>query len=249
MSGHNRWMKIKGKKLAGDLKRSVGWGKFLREITLTARMGGGDPANNTGLRVAIERARSENMPTDTIQRAIKKGLGELGDVTFEELVYEVYGPGGSAMVIEVMTDNRNRTASEVRHLLDMNDVKIGTSGSVLYLFKRRGSMAFEAGKVVEDTLMEAALELGAVDVQVADGLLTVLTEPNAYFTVKEGLEKKGLVPAQSELGLVPDTFVRLEGKPAEAMVKLINALEAHDDVKNVYSNADIDDEVYDRVGG
>jgi len=248
MSGHNRWQKIKGKKLAGDLKRSVGWGKFLREITLTTRMGGDDPANNTGLRVAIERARSENLPNDTIQRAIKKGMGELGNVTVEELIYEAYGPGGSAMVIEVMTDNRNRATSEVRHLLDMNNARIGAAGSVLYLFKRRGSMAFEAGKVNEDVLMEAALDLGADDVQAGDGVLTVLTEPGAYFTVKEGLEKKGLVPAQSELGLVPDTTVRLEGKVAEAMARLINALEEHDDVKNVYSNADIDDEVYERVG-
>jgi YebC/PmpR family DNA-binding regulatory protein len=242
-------MKIKGKKLAGDRKRSVGWGKFLREITLTAKMGGGDPANNTGLRVAIERARGENMPNDTIQRAIKKGLGELGDVTYEELVYEAYGPGGSAMVIEVLTDNRNRTAAEVRHLLDMSDAKIGVPGSVMYLFKKRGSLAFEAGTVEEDTLMEAALDSGADDVQVGEGVLTVLTEPSAYFTVKEALEKKGLVPAQSELGLIPDNTIRLEGKTAETMAKLINALEEHDDIKNVYSNADIDDEVFERVGG
>jgi len=249
MSGHNRWQKIKGKKLAGDQKRSVGWSKFLREITLTARMGGGDPANNSALRVAIERARGDNLPNDTIQRAIKKGIGELGEMQVEELLYEAYGPGGSAMVIEILTDNRNRTAQEVRSLLDRYNARIGASGSVLYLFKRRGSMAFEAGAVDEDKLMEAALDAGADDVQSGDGVLTVLTEPNAYFTVKEGLEKKGFVPTQSGLGMVPDTTIHLAGKDAEAMARLINALEEHDDVKNVYANADIDDEVYERVVG
>ncbi|MFA6033549.1 MAG: YebC/PmpR family DNA-binding transcriptional regulator [Myxococcota bacterium] len=248
MSGHNRWQKIKGKKLAGDRKRSVGWGKFIREITLSVRTGGEDPANNTALRVAIERARGENMPSDTIQRAIKKGTGEAGSETYEELTYEAYGPGGSAMVIEVLTDNRNRATAEVRHLLDRYGAKIGASGSVLYIFKKRGSISFEAGSVSEDALMEAALELGADDVQTEGGVLTVLTDPASYFTVKEGLEAKGFTAAQSELGLVPDNSVRLEGKVAEAMVKLTAALEESDDVKNVYSNADIDDEVYERVG-
>ncbi|MBI5529127.1 MAG: YebC/PmpR family DNA-binding transcriptional regulator [Deltaproteobacteria bacterium] len=249
MSGHNRWSKIKGKKLAGDRKRSVGWGKFLREITLTARIGGGDPANNTGLRVAIERARADNMPNDTIQRAIKKGIGELGDLHVEELLYEAYGPGGSAMVIEILTDNRNRTAQEVRSLLDRYNARIGASGSVLYLFKRRGSMAFEAGAVDEEKLLEAALDLGADDVQSGDGVLTVLTDPAAYFAVKEGLEQKGLKPVESGLGFLPDTTVRLDGKVAEAMARLLAALEEHDDVKNVYANAEIDDEIFDRVAG
>jgi len=249
MSGHNRWQKIKGKKLAGDLRRSVGWGKFLREITLTARIGGGDPANNTGLRVAIERARGDNLPNDTIQRAIKKGLGELGGMTVEELVYEAFGPGGTKMVIEVMTDNRNRTASEVRHLLDINGARIGVPGSVLHSFKRRGSIVFEAGAVDEEKLMEAALELGADDIQSEEGVLTVLTDPAVYFTVKDGLEKKGLVAAHSELGLIPDNFVQLEGKVAESMARLINALEGSDDIKNVYHNAEIDDEIMERAAG
>ena len=249
MSGHNKWSKIKGKKLAGDQRRSVGWGKFLREITLTTRMGGGDPNNNSALRVAIERAHGDNMPNDTIQRAIKKGLGLEGDVQVEELIYEAYGQGGSAMVIEVLTDNRNRTAQEVRSLLDRYSARIGASGSVLFMFKRRGSIVFEAGKVDEDKLMEAALEAGADDVKTGDGELTVLTEPAAYFTVKEGLEKKGFAPTASELGMVPDSTIHLAGKEAETMAKLLNALEEHDDVKNVFTNADIDDEVFERVSG
>jgi YebC/PmpR family DNA-binding regulatory protein len=249
MSGHNRWSKIKNKKLAGDVKRSKGWSKFIREITFTARIGGGDPVNNAGLRAAIDRARADNMPNDTIQRAIKKGSGELDGVQYEEMVYEAYGPGGTAMVIEVMTDNRNRTASDVRMILDRNNAKIGASGSVLYHFKKRGTIVFAADAVDEDKLMEAALELGADDVKVDDGELVVLTDPGIYFTVKDGLEKRGFSASASDLGMVPDTRIRLQGKDAEVMARLLSALDDHEDVKNVFANADIDDEVFERVVG
>lgn len=247
MSGHNRWSKIKHKKLAGDARKSKGWTKFIREITVAARAGGGDPAGNARLRVAIDKARADNMPNDTIQRAIKKGTGEMGDVQYEELLYEVYGPGGTAIIIELMTDNRNRTASEVRHLLDKHNAKLGASGSVLYLFKKRGSVVFEAGTIDEDKLMEAALDLGAEDVQSSDGDLTVLTDQGKYFDVKEGLEKQGFKPISSEVGMMPDTTIHLDGKEAESMARLVTALEDHDDVQNVYFNADIDDEVLESV--
>jgi YebC/PmpR family DNA-binding regulatory protein len=245
MSGHNRWSKIKNKKLAGDVRKSKGWSKFIREITIAARMGGGDPGHNSSLRVAIDRARADNMPNDTIQRAIKKGTGELAAVQYEELLYEVYGPGGTAVVVELLTDSRNRTASEIRRLLDRNNAKLGNAGSVMYLFKKRGSIVFES--VDEDKLMEAALELGAEDVQSEEGVITVLTDPSTYFDVKEGLTGKGFTPVSSDLGMIPDTTIHIDGKEAESMVRLVGALEDHDDVKNVYTNADIDDEVVERV--
>jgi YebC/PmpR family DNA-binding regulatory protein len=246
MSGHNRWSKIKHKKAASDAKKSKGWTKFIKEITLSARSGG-DPDTNARLRSAIEKARADNMPQDTIQRAIKKGTGELETVNYEELTYEVYGPGGTAVIVEILTDNRNRTASEVRHLLERHNAKLGASGSVLYLFKKRGTIVFEADKVDEDKLMEAALELGAEDLQTNDGTVLVFTEPGAYFDVKEGLTKKGFAPAGGEVAMLPETHIRLEGKEAESMAKLMNVLEDHDDVQNVYVNADIDEEVFERV--
>ena len=160
MSGHSRWSKIKHKKLAGDARKSKGWGKFLKEITLAARLGGGDPDNNARLRAAIDRAKTDNMPQDTIQRAIKKGTGEIEGGVYEEVVYEAYGPGGAALVIELMTDNRNRAVAEVRHLLDRNGGKMATPGSVTYLFKKRGTIIFESGTVDEDQLLEARRDGG-----------------------------------------------------------------------------------------
>lgn len=247
MSGHNRWSKIKHKKLAGDVRKSKGWTKFIREITLAARMGGGDPGGNPRLRAAIEKARGDNMPNDTISRAIKKGTGEGSEVQYEELLYEVYGPGGTAIIVELMTDNRNRTASEVRHLLEKHNAKLGASGSVLYLFKKRGIIVFEAGAIDEDKLMEAALDLGAEDVQSSEEDVTVFTEPASYFDVKEGLEKRDFKAANGEVAMVPDSTIHLEGKEAESMARLINVLEEHDDVQNVYCNADIDDEVMESI--
>jgi len=247
MSGHNRWTKIKHKKAASDAKKSKGWTKLIKEITVASRLGGGDPDGNPRLRQAIDKARADNMPTDTISRAIKKGTGELEAVNYDELFYECYGPGGTAVVIEIMTDNRNRTASEIRHLIDKHNAKIGAPGSVLYLFKKRGTLLFDASAVDEDALMEAALELGAEDIQSGDGMLNVLTEPGAYFDIKQALEKKGFTAAGGEVTMLPDTHVRLEGEDAERVVKLINVLEDHDDVQNVYVNADIDESVIEQM--
>ncbi len=247
MSGHNRWSKIKHKKAASDAKKSKGWTKSLKAITLAASNGIGDPAHNPSLRTAIDKARGDAIPNDTIQRAIKKGTGELGPISLEELLYEAYGPGGSAVIVEILTDNRNRTASEIRHLLEKHNAKLAAAGAVTYLFKRRGTVVFDAAEVDEDKLMEAALEAGAEDLQSGDGSVTVLTEPSSFITVKEALEKQGFKPAGAEVAMLPETTLRLEGKDAESTVKLINALEDHDDVQNVYVNAEIDDEVFERL--
>ena len=248
MSGHNRWSKIKHKKAASDAKRSKGWTKILKEVTVAARMGGGDIDSNARLRSAIDKARADNMPSETITRAVKKGSGELEAVTYEDLIYEVYGPGGTALVVEILTDNRNRTASELRHLIERSNGKLAAAGSVLYQFKKRGTIVFEASTVDEDKLMEAALDAGAEDVQSEGEVVQVLTEPGAYMDVKDKLEKKGFKPAGGEVAMMPDVHKRVEGKEAEQVAKLINNLEDHDDVQNVYSNADIDEAVLDALG-
>ncbi len=246
MSGHNRWSKIKHAKAASDAKKSKGWTKLLKEITVAAR-GGGDPGGNPRLRTAVDKARASNVPNDTIKRSIQKGTGELAAESYDELVYEVYGPGGTAVVVEIMTDNRNRTAGEIRKLLERNHGKLAASGSVLYLFHKKGHIVFEKPSVDEDTLMEAALEAGAEDIQTLQDAFLVVTEPATMVDVRDTLEKKGLKSAHSEVGLFPDTSVRLDGKDAEAMLKLVHELEDHDDVQNVFANYDIDDSVVEQL--
>ena len=249
MSGHNRWSKIKNKKLASDARKSKGWSKQLKAVAQAASVGIPDPASNPTLRSAMDKAKADGIPNDTIARAVKKGSGELGEAKLEEMLYEAYGPGGTAAVIEVLTDNRNRTASEIRRLLDRHNAKLAASGSVTYLFKRRGTVVFEAGAVDEEKLLDAALAAGAEDLLSEAGTLTVLTEPATFVAVKEALEKQGFAPATSEVAMLPDAMIRLEGKEAEAMVKLINALEDHDDVQNVYVNADIPEEALEKAEG
>jgi YebC/PmpR family DNA-binding regulatory protein len=246
MSGHNRWSKIKHTKAASDAKKSKGWTKLLKEITVAAKSGG-DPAGNPRLRTAMDKGRASNIPNDTIKRAIQKGTGELGAESYEDLVYEVYGPGGTAVIVEILTDNRNRTAGEIRKMLERGNAKLAASGSVLYLFHKQGHIVFDQGATSEDTLMEAALEAGADDVRTDGDVFLVVTEPGKMVDVKEALEKKGLAPAHSEVGMYPDTSVRLEGKDAETLVKLIQQLEDHDDVQNVYANYDIDDALFEQL--
>jgi len=247
MSGHNRWSKIKGKKLASDARKSKGWSKMLKAVTLAASQGAADPAANPSLRSAIEKAKGDGVPNETIARAVKKGSGEGGEVALEELVYEAYGPGGAAMVLDVVTDNRNRTAAEIRRLLDTHNAKLAAAGAVTYLFKRRGTVVFEASAVDEEKLLEAALEVGAEDVQTGDGIVTVITEPATLLTIKDALEKQGFAISNHEIAMLPETLLKLEGKVAESMVKLINALEDHDDVQHLYVNADIDDAIFERL--
>lgn len=246
MSGHNRWSKIKHTKAASDAKKSKGWTKLLKEITVAAKSGG-DPSGNPRLRTAVDKARAGNIPNDTIKRSILKGTGELGADSYEELTYEVYGPGGTAVVVEILTDNRNRTAGEIRKLLERHNGKLAASGSVLYLFHKQGHLVFEKEAASEDALMEAALEAGAEDVRSDGDIFLVVTEPGKTFDVKDALEKKGLQPSHTEVGMYPDSSVHLEGKDAETMFKLVQTLEDHDDVQNVYANYDIDDELLEQL--
>jgi YebC/PmpR family DNA-binding regulatory protein len=245
MSGHNRWSKIKHTKAATDAKKSKGWTKLLKEVSVAAK-GGGDPDNNARLRTAVDKARAGNVPNDTIKRAIQKGTGELEAESYEELIYEVYGPGGTAVVVEILTDNRNRTAGEIRKILEKGNAKLAASGSVLYLFHKKGHIVFDKA-VGEDALMEAALDAGAEDVRADGDVFLVVTEPGKAHDVQDALEKKRMKPVHSEVGMYPDNSIHLDGKEAEAMVKLVQTLEDHDDVQNVYANYDIDDSLLEQL--
>ena len=249
MSGHNRWSKIKHKKEATDSKRSKVWTKMIRELTVSARTGGADISSNPRLRTAIDKARGVNMPNDTIDRAIKKGAGELGGVQYEEFNYEVYGPGGTALLVEVMTDNRNRTAGEVRSLITRHGGNLGAAGSVAYMFKKLGMIVFEKAVVDENKVTDAAIELGADDVRTEGESLLVVTEPKEFERIRDGLKQAGLpAPLHAEVSLVPQNVVHLEGKEAASAAKLVAALEDYDDVQNVYSNMDVDESVLESVG-
>ncbi len=249
MSGHNRWSKIKHKKEASDSKKSKVWTKLIKELTVSARSGGGDINGNPRLRTAVDKARAENMPNDTIDRAIKKGTGDLEGVSYEEFNYEIFGPGGTAVLAEIMTDNRNRTAGEVRSLIARHGGNLGASGSVAYMFKKQGMIVFEAAAVNEDKVTELAIELGAEDIKTEGESLIVVTDPKSFEAVREGLKKGGLPePHQAEVTMVPQTIVKLTGRDAEVAVKLVAVLEDNDDVQNVYSNMDVDDSVLESVG-
>jgi YebC/PmpR family DNA-binding regulatory protein len=245
MSGHNRWSKIKHTKAASDAKKSKGWTKLLKEVTMAAKSGG-DPDNNARLRSAVDKARAGNVPNDTIKRAIQKGTGELEAESYEELIYEVYGPGGTAVVVEILTDNRNRTAGEIRKLLERGNAKLAAAGSVLYLFHKQGHIVFDKA-VSEDALMEAALEAGADDVRGEGEVFLVVTEPGKHHDIQAALEKKGMKPVHSEVGMYPDNTIHLDGNEASAMFKLVQQLEEHDDVQNVYANYDIDDSLLEQL--
>jgi YebC/PmpR family DNA-binding regulatory protein len=249
MSGHNRWSKIKHKKEASDAKKSKVWTKVIREITISARLGGGDPNGNPRLRTAIDTARGHNMPTDTIDRAIKKGVGDLDGVTYEEFTYEVFGPGGAAILVEVMTDNRNRTASEIRSVISHHGGNLGAAGSVGWMFKKQGLIVFEKAAVDEEKLTDQAIELGAEDIRTEGESLIVVTDPKEFERIREALAKAGLPePLHAEVTMVPQNVVRLTGKDAVGAVKLVSALEDSDDVQNVYSNMDVDESVIEGVG-
>lgn len=247
MSGHNKWSTIKHKKAAADAKRSKIWTKIIKEITVAARLGGGDPAGNPRLRSAIEKARAANMPNDTIERAIKKGTGELEGVNYEEVVYEGYGPGGVAVLVEAMTDNRNRTVGELRHTFEKYGGNLGSSGSVAWMFKKRGLFVLDKAVATEEQLMELALEAGAEDVREVGNTWEVETDPSAFEAVKAAIAKAGLPTQSAEITMVAQNRVKLDGEKAESMLKLMNAIEDDDDVQNVYANFDIDDELLERL--
>ena len=247
MSGHSKWSTIKHKKAATDAKRSKVWTKIIKEITVAARIGGGDPGGNPRLRAAVDKGKQANMPNDTISRAIKKGTGELEGVSYEEIVYEAYGPGGVAVLIEVLTDNRTRTVAEIRHSLEKYGGNLGATGSVAWMFKKRGLMTIPKTSAEEDQLMELALEAGAEDVRAAGEHWEIETDPGTYEQVKEALGKANLSPQTSEVTMIPQNRVHLDEGKAESMLKLMNILEDSDDVQNVYANFDIDDEVLERL--
>jgi YebC/PmpR family DNA-binding regulatory protein len=248
MSGHSKWSTIKHKKGAADAKRGKIFTKIIKEITLAARLGGGDPEGNPRLRQAIGAAKAENMPKDNIEKAIKKGSGELGDGTvYEETVYEGYGPGGVAVLVEVMTDNKNRTVSEIRHIFSKHGGNLGENGCVSWMFDKKGTIIFSKDEVNEDELMEIVLEAGGDDVADEESEYEVITDPGSFETVKSAIDNAGMKYLLAEISMVPQTTVRLDEQKATQMLRLMEKMEDNDDVQNVYANFDIPDEIMERL--
>ena len=248
MAGHSKWAQIKRKKAATDAKRGKIFTKLIREITVAARLGGGNPENNPRLRAAIAAARAENMPKENIERAIKRGTGELeGGVNYEEITYEGYGPGGVAVLIEAMTDNRNRTIAEIRRIFSRCNGNLGESGCVSWMFEKKGLIAVEKDKVDEDTLMEVALEAGAEDIKEGEREYEVITSTKDLEGVKKALADHGIEYQMAEVTMYPQTVVKLEGKEAEQMLRLMEMLEDNDDVQRVYANFDIPEKAMEQL--
>ncbi len=247
MSGHSKWSTIKHKKAKLDAQRGKIFTKIIKEITVAARLGGGDLNTNPRLRTAVENAKNANMPSSNVDKAIKKGTGELPGVTYEEATYEGYGPGGVAVFVEVLTDNKNRITAEVRHLFGKYGGNLGESGSVSWIFNRCGQIRIESEELNEDEFMEAAIEAGAEDVQFEDGSAIIYTAMEDFDQVRKSLEEQNFTIARAELTRVPETTVAIEGKTAESMLKLMEALEDNDDVQNVYANFDIPEEVFAKM--
>jgi len=247
MSGHNKWASIKHKKGANDAKRGKIFTKLIKEITVAARMGGSDLNGNPRLRAAVMAARAENMPKDNIERGIKKGTGELEGVNYEESLYEGYGPGGAAVLVESLSDNKNRSVAEIRHIFSKNGGSLGTSGCVAWMFKKKGYIAIERRAVDEEKLMEKALEAGAEDVREDETTFEVITAPEDFEAVKAAIDELEAPYISSEITMLPQNTTGLAGKEADQMVKLMDMLEDCDDVQKVYTNADIPDELVSRA--
>jgi len=240
MSGHSKWSTIKRKKARTDAQRGRIFTKLIREITIAARLGGGDENANPRLRAAIAAAKAANMPAENIERAVKRGTGELPGTHFEEARYEGYGPGGVALMIETLTDNKNRTVAEIRHLLSKYDGNLGASGCVSWMFERKGVIYVQAENVSEDDLVMAVLDAGAEDIRSEEGSYEIITAPEDFERVKEALQQNGIPIDSAEITLYPKSTVRVEGREAEKLLRLMDALEEHEDVQHVYSNFDID---------
>lgn len=248
MSGHSKWSTIKRKKGAIDAKRGKAFTKIIKEITLAARLGGGDVEGNSRLRQAIMAAKEENMPKDNIERAIKKGLGGgEGAANYEEITYEGYGPGGVAVLVEIMTDNKNRTVAEIRHILSKHGGNLGENGCVAWIFNKKGSIVIDKKIIDEDALMELALDAGAEDVIIDGNEFEVITDPVSFEKVKKAIDAKGIKHLEASIGMIPSNTVKLDANKAEQMLKLMEKLEDNDDVQNVYANFDIDDDVMEKL--
>ncbi len=243
MSGHSHWATIKHKKGAIDAKRGKLFSKLSRAIIIAARHGGGDPEMNLKLRYAIDKARQVSMPKDNIERAIKRGTGEAEGVTFEEITYEGYGPGGVAILVEVLTDNRNRAASEVRKIFERSGGKMGSAGCVGYLFERKGLISVDAAATDEDTLMGIALDAGADDLKRSGSTFDITCDPAAFNQVQEAVKKQGLTPTVAEISQLPKAPVDVDTETGKKLVRLMEALDDHDDVQHVYTNANISEEM------
>ena len=241
MSGHSKWATIKHKKAATDARRGKAFTRLIKEITIAARNGGGDVDTNPRLRTAVLAAKAENMPQDNIKRAIQRGTGELPGAIYEELTVEGYGPGGVALLLDVTTDNRNRTVSELRHLLSKNGGNMGEAGCVAWMFHKRGDITVAKDRISEDELMSLVLEAGAEDLRDDGSNWEIITPPDAYEAVLRGIQGRKIEPASSELGMMPQNYVKVEGKEAEQTLRLLEALDDHDDVQHVYSNFDMDE--------
>jgi YebC/PmpR family DNA-binding regulatory protein len=249
MAGHSKWKQIKHKKAAQDAKRGAKFTKLIKEITVAARQGGGDPEGNARLRTAIENAKAANMPADNITRAVKKGTGELEGVVYEEATYEGYGPGGAAILIRVTSDNLNRTVAAIRHIFTKNGGNLGAPNSVAWMFDSRGQLYLDATRCAEDVVIEAALEAGAEDVVTEDDQHVVTVDPALLNKVRDALESRGLPVSDAEVAMIPQSTVTVEGKDAERLLRLTDALDEHEDVADVFSNFDIDQETLAEVGG
>lgn len=247
MSGHSKWSSIKHKKGATDAKRGKIFTKLIKEITVAARMGGGgDPASNPRLRTAIQAAKNENMPKDNIERAIKKGTGELEGVNYEESVYEGYGPGGAAVLIESLTDNKNRAVADIRHIFSKSGGNLGENGCVAWMFDKKGYINVKKEAVDEEALMETAIDAGAEDVREEENNFEIITDPQDFESVKAAIDDASIPYIEAEITMLPQSNANLEGKEAEQMIRLMEALEDCEDVQKVYTNADIPDELVNR---
>jgi YebC/PmpR family DNA-binding regulatory protein len=241
MSGHSKWHTIKHKKGAADAKRGKIFTRIIKELTVAARNGGGDPDANPRLRTIVAEAKSVNMPADNIKRAIQRGTGELPGVSYEEITYEGYGPGGAAVIVETLTDNKNRTVGEIRHVFSKHGGNLAAENAVAWMFDKKGYIVVEKAKADEDTLMAAALEAGADDLRDDGDSWEVVSAPESFQAVLEAVKALGIEPGAAEIAMLPQNYVKLEGKPAQQMVKLMEALEEHEDTKKVWSNADIEE--------
>ncbi len=243
MAGHSKWAQIKRKKAVTDARRGQLFSRLLKEITVSARLGGGDPGGNPRLRAAIQDAKTSNVPNDNIDRAIKRGTGELEGVTLEEVVYEGYGPGGAAVLIEAVTDNKNRTVAEIRHLFSKHGGNLGENGCVAWMFEKRGYLAISREALAEEQFMNLAIELEADDISIEDETFEIYTSPESFAAVRDELEERGVPLVSQEIAMLPQSYVELDGRQAAQTLRLMEALEEQDDVQSVWANFDIDADV------